>query len=131
MCICGLVFLSTQNTLNGHGILTGDNLDAQVWAQVGTTGDGGGTSGGESGGTSGGGTPEINIQGKCLEKYTSKFEYDEKTGLPSKEIRTYTCTRLLTPNEQCRQGTMEIKYYDGIPSLYGIGVTDNRVSTKC
>ena len=56
MCICGLVFFSTRNTINGHGILTSKNLDAQVWAQVGTTGDGGGTSGGESGGTSGGGS---------------------------------------------------------------------------
>ena len=50
-----LAFFSTRNTINGHGILTGDNLDPQVLAQKGTTGSG------SSGGGSGGGTSDEGV----------------------------------------------------------------------
>jgi len=58
-----LGFLSTQNTMNGFGILTSNNLDAQVLAQLGTTDENG----------NGGSTPGI---------------YDRK----DKDYKTKTCT---------------------------------------
>ena len=64
-----LGFLSTQNTLNGHGILTSKNLDAQVWAQTGTTNTGG------SGGSTPGGTPNGGGYGACVEyEYSVQVE---------------------------------------------------------
>ena len=88
-----LAFFSTRHTINGHGILTSNNLDPRVWAQMGTTGDScscgcSGCSCGGSGCQGGGSTPTIQYEYvECFEdaeKNKYKYFWDEKTAIQCK-----------------------------------------------